>query len=322
MNDFGTRLLRIVWIKMRQLYIILLVASIFSFLSTPSYSAMIRIEVSVVENTAIIVGFLDVSENESVSGVQIELSILPSGWSVIEAIPGEVLIAGGKELLVSGVGNTVRILVVGFNNQRIPMGGLFSLALRFYENGVPNDFEVDTRNVVFSSPSAEPVEGSAVVLKEEKDSEVGSKDDGHESGSHLNQEAPSTGKENDGSLTVDSDIGFVRNKTIGIDEEMNGSSNESRRSEVATDKRGMSKFREGMSDYAGNFMGYYDDGSKPVVSNKKKMADTLNSRVGTNLSSQKEAFSRSGMGFVTGEYAPGEMADWGVKNTQSSAHSR
>lgn len=129
-----------------------------------SDAVMVKMNVTFEDtNVAVVSGYLEVQQDELVSGVQMDISITPVGWSLMELIGGEVVVNAGKEVLTSVFGDVVRILVVGFNNQSMASGELFILLVDLGKDVSSEEVRFVVQNLLFTSPDATAVSGSSVV---------------------------------------------------------------------------------------------------------------------------------------------------------------
>ncbi len=145
-------------------FILVLFIVLWVLINGSSDAVMVRMNVTFEDsNVAVVSGYLEVQQDELVSGVQMDISITPVGWSLMGLIGGEVAVDAGKEVLTSVFGDVVRVLVVGFNNQSMASGQLFTLLVDLGENVSSEGVKFVVQNLLFTSPDATEVSGSSVV---------------------------------------------------------------------------------------------------------------------------------------------------------------
>lgn len=182
-----------------------------------------RINISTAENIALLEGYLEVSETELVSGIQIEVFVFPEGWSLMDVVKGESVIVGNKEVFASAFGSRLNIIIVGFNNHALSPGALFRIVVKYNNNVVPADLNVSVNNLIFSTPEGQPVSGSSVILSDNGNSAGQNEGEGTDSeGAHGDNSGPTEKEDNNSNSSTDTgNIQVVSEESHSIKESIN-----------------------------------------------------------------------------------------------------
>jgi|GEM_PF-6165653 len=251
----------------------------FAFLliiANSSNAVMVRVDVSFVDdNTALVSGYLDIQESESISGVQMDISITPEGWSLVELISGEVAENAGKEVYASVIGEVVRILVIGFNNQTMTSGQMFSILIGLSETTFPRDTKIVVLHTVFSSPDGKAVDGASVV-EQDNDSFVGGVE-----GEKLNSDNGQAGNTNSTDRGNQETVGNDPTATGGAQETIGSNDSLGYVRGISNQQNSNTVLSSNSSESSKSYEGYYAEGFVPylgedyqvVISGRSKSSD-------------------------------------------------
>lgn len=223
MNKIHGKTLKNLALKGWDFYCILTCYLFLVLLPSSSYSASMRINISTAENIALLEGYLEVSETELVSGIQIEVFVFPEGWSLMDVVKGESVIVGNKEVFASAFGSRLNIIIVGFNNHALSPGALFRIVVKYNNNVVPADLNVSVNNLIFSTPEGQPVSGSSVILSDNGNSAGQNEGEGTDSeGAHGDNSGPTEKEDNNSNSSTDTgNIQVVSEESHSIKESIN-----------------------------------------------------------------------------------------------------